>query len=168
METLLHMSNALGFVNRVRECFNWPIANCPDLLCAGLVQTQVQMNLLRQQLLEACTPAFFNAHPNGSMMLQYMWNSQQHQAIIRQCMLNAMGLWFTQGNEDQARLMRILEVSHDLKCLQMLLNLPHYPFAIDLAVLASRREYLKLDKWLTDKIAEQGVTVFSYWVDSHG
>lgn len=38
----------------------------------------------------------------------------------------------------------------------MLLNAQSYPFIIDLACLASRREYLKLEKWLTDKIREHG------------
>jgi hypothetical protein len=28
------------------------------------------------------------------------------------------------------------------------------PFVIDLAVLASRREYLNLDKWLNDQVME--------------
>jgi hypothetical protein len=28
-----------------------------------------------------------------------------------------------------------------------------FPFVIDLAVLASRREYLNLDKWLTDQLS---------------
>lgn len=39
----------------------------------------------------------------------------------------------------------------------MLLNGTPFAFVIDLAALASRREYLKLDKWLTDKIREHGV-----------
>lgn len=38
----------------------------------------------------------------------------------------------------------------------MLLNSSPFSFVIDLAVLASRREYLKLDKWLSDKIKEHG------------
>jgi CCR4-NOT transcription complex subunit 1 len=38
----------------------------------------------------------------------------------------------------------------------MLLNAQSFPFVIDLACLASRREYLKLEKWLTDKIREHG------------
>lgn len=41
----------------------------------------------------------------------------------------------------------------------MLLNGTPFAFVIDLAALASRREYLKLDKWLTDKIREHGVSV---------
>jgi hypothetical protein len=40
----------------------------------------------------------------------------------------------------------------------MLLNGTPFAFVIDLAALASRREYLKLDKWLTDKIREHGVS----------
>lgn len=41
----------------------------------------------------------------------------------------------------------------------MLLNGTPFAFVIDLAALASRREYLKLDKWLTDKIREHGVSL---------
>jgi len=44
-----------------------------------------------------------------------------------------------------------------LQALSLLLNATPYTFVIDLACLASRREYLKLDKWLTDKIREHGV-----------
>lgn len=42
----------------------------------------------------------------------------------------------------------------------MLLNSSPFSFVIDLAALASRREYLKLDKWLTDKLREHQVKYF--------
>lgn len=48
----------------------------------------------------------------------------------------------------------------------MLLNGTPFAFVIDLAALASRREYLKLDKWLTDKIREHGVRAWSLSVDT--
>lgn len=41
----------------------------------------------------------------------------------------------------------------------MLLNGSPFVFVIDLAALASRREYLKLDKWLKDKLKEHQVHV---------
>lgn len=62
------------------------------------------------------------------------------------------------------RLSRILDVAQDLKALSMLLNAQSaqsYPFIIDLACLASRREYLKLEKWLSDKISEHGEAFIS-------
>ena len=63
------------------------------------------------------------------------------------------------GENDQTRLSRILDVAQDLKALSMLLNATPFAFVIDLACLASRREYLKLDKWMTDKIREHGVSL---------
>ena len=45
------------------------------------------------------------------------------------------------------------------QALSMLLNATPYAFVIDLACLASRREYLKLDKWLNDKISEHKVRI---------
>lgn len=40
----------------------------------------------------------------------------------------------------------------------MLLNVILFVFVIDLVCLVFRREYLKLDKWLFDKIREYGVS----------
>jgi len=42
------------------------------------------------------------------------------------------------------------------QALPELLNSKPFAFVIDLAILASRREYLKLDKWVTDKMLEHG------------
>lgn len=76
---------------------------------------------------------------------------------IRQLIMHAMAEWYMRGEQyDQAKLSRILDVAQDLKALSMLLNGTPFAFVIDLAALASRREYLKLDKWLTDKIREHG------------
>ena len=57
-----------------------------------------------------------------------------------------------------------------LQALSMLLNATPFAFVIDLACLASRREYLKLDKWLSDKIREHGVSFLQvktslYWCE---
>ena len=43
-----------------------------------------------------------------------------------------------------------------MKALSVLLQTNLFPFVIDLAVLAARREYLNLDKWLSDQLNEHG------------
>jgi CCR4-NOT transcription complex subunit 1 len=68
----------------------------------------------------------------------------------------SMADWYLRGDSDQTRLTRILDVAQDLKGLSLLLAEQTYPFVIDLACLASRRGFLKLDKWLTDKMQQQG------------
>jgi CCR4-NOT transcription complex subunit 1 len=75
---------------------------------------------------------------------------------VRPLVIDAMAQWYQRGDGDQTRLSRILEVAHDLKALSILLTARPFPFVIDLACIASRREYLKLDKWLSDKIRDHG------------
>jgi len=67
-----------------------------------------------------------------------------------------MAEWYLRSDYDQAKLSRILDIAQDLKALPLLLNAASHAFIIDLACLASRREFLKLDKWLGDKIREHG------------
>ena len=72
--------------------------------------------------------------------------------------MHSMAEWYMRGDvHDQTRLSRILDVAQDLKALSMLLKATPFAFVIDLACLASRREYLKLEKWLNDKIIEHQV-----------
>lgn len=40
------------------------------------------------------------------------------------------------------------------QALSPILEIRHFAFVIDLAALASRREYLNLEKWLQDRINE--------------
>ena len=99
---------------------------------------------------------------------------------MKQLVMNSMANWYDRGESDQTRLSRILDIAHDLKvridfffqflpvrirviwefyklqALSLLLNHTSLQFAIDLACLASRREYLKLEKWLSDKFRDQG------------
>ena len=59
----------------------------------------------------------------------------------REVLMAAMKDWYMSEN-DQTRLSRILDIAQDLKALISLLNLQSFPFVIDLACLAYRREYL--------------------------
>ncbi|XP_070254782.1 CCR4-NOT transcription complex subunit 1 isoform X8 [Myotis yumanensis] len=112
---------------------------------------------LRHELISTLMPIFLGNHPNSAIILHYAWHGQGQSPSIRQLIMHAMAEWYMRGEHyDQAKLSRILDVAQDLKALSMLLNGTPFAFVIDLAALASRREYLKLDKWLTDKIREHG------------
>ena len=74
-------------------------------------------------------------------------------------MLTSLADWYNRANdnEQQQRLGRVLEIVQDLKALLTLLGAQPITFILDLACLASRRGYLKLDKWLTDKLCDHQV-----------
>ena len=65
-----------------------------------------------------------------------------------------------EGDQEHQRLSRILDIAQELKALSFLLVSNLWPFVIDLAVLAARREYLNLDKWLADQLQVNQCAIF--------
>lgn len=156
VETLLNLSER-GIYSLVQELFKPPMHSCPDVLVLALLQISSPVTVLRQELLTNLIPIFLGNHPNSAIILHHAWHSPN--INIKPIIMHAMAEWYVRGDCDQTRLSRILDVAHDLKALSMLFNsqsAQSYPFIIDLACLASRRDYLKLEKWLSDKIREHG------------
>jgi CCR4-NOT transcription complex subunit 1 len=84
---------------------------------------------------------------------------KHHTNALRTTLLTSLADWYNRANDNdqQQRLSRVLEVVQDLKTLPTLLGAQPMTFILDLACLASRRGYLKLDKWLSDKLREHQV-----------
>ena len=143
---------------QVAELLAFPRSNCPDVLVLGLLQINPPITLLRQELLGKLFKVFLAPHPNSGVILAHAWHSQSIQ--IKPILMLSMADWYLkagqEGDNEHSRLSRILDVAQDLKALSMMLNGQPFPFVIDLAILASRREYLNLEKWLGDKIREHG------------
>lgn len=155
IETLLNLTEKVHSSVHVHDLFKYPVQHCPDLLMLGLLQASGPMQAFRHELLTNLVFLFLSNHPNSAIVLQAAWNVQNHVTVVRSLIMHAMADWYVRGGEcEQGRLSRILDVAQDLKALSMLLSGNSFPLVIDLACLASRREYLKLDKWLTDKIYE--------------
>lgn len=158
---------------RVLELFAWPLQYCPDLSVLGMLGVSAA-SAAKIEILNSAIPTFLNAsHPNAAIILHSIWSTDSHiapdPAITQQkpntpltwsqkTLLQALSDHYTKSpvEEQQQRLSRILDVAQDIKTLFRLLDGTCYPFVIDLACLASRREYLKLDKWLMDKFTENG------------
>ncbi|XP_012868099.1 PREDICTED: CCR4-NOT transcription complex subunit 1 [Dipodomys ordii] len=116
----------VGQYEQVKQLFGFPIKHCPDMLVLALLQINTSWHTLRHELISTLMPIFLGNHPNSAIILHYAWHGQVRHGHLL------------------------------MIALSMLLNGTPFAFVIDLAALASRREYLKLDKWLTDKIREHG------------
>lgn len=159
---ILILAAERGFYMQVHELFKFPIQHCPDVLMLVLIQVSPPISVFRQELLTTLIPIFLGNHPNSGIILHHAWYSQTNN--LKPIIMHAMADWYIRGESDQSKLSRILDVAQDLKALSLLLNVQSFPFVIDLACLASRREYLKLDKWFTDKIRDHGETFVSAMV----
>lgn len=155
VEVLLYISEN-GCYNQVHEIFKFPLAHCPDILFMALLQTNGPHVTMRQELFTMLVPIFISNHPNSGPILHHAWNSVNFGVTLKNIIMMSMSDWYLRGENDQSRLSRILDVAQDLKALSNLLNSRTFMFVIDLACLASRREYLKLEKWLSDKLREHG------------
>ena len=157
IETLLYLADN-GHSMQVAELLTFPKNSCPDVLVLGLLQINPPITLLRQELLGKLFKVFLSSHANSGVILAHAWHSQSIQ--IKPILMLSMADWYLkaaqEGESEHSRLSRILDVAQDLKALSLMLNGQPFPFVIDLAILASRREYLNLEKWLTDKIREHG------------
>jgi len=155
IETLLHLADS-NFEQQVSELFNYPRQHCPDVLVLGLLQINPPITALRRDLLAKLFKVFLSPHPNSQVILTHAWHSQSIQ--IKPILILSMADWYMkavqEGDSEQSRLGRILDIAQDLKALNLMLNAQPFEFVIDLAVLSSRREYLNLEKWIQDKILE--------------
>ncbi|CAG2117291.1 unnamed protein product, partial [Medioppia subpectinata] len=161
-----HMNMSSVFYSQVMELFKWPLQQCPDLVALGLLGCRDGPSIVKNELLSLAIPVFLGNHANAAIILHTIWNTNELTPNVtqntnnwaKQILLQAMCEYYIKSphEEQQQRLSRILDVAQDLKALSILLNGTCYPFVIDLACLASRREYLKLDKWLKDKIECNG------------
>lgn len=155
VEVLLYIAEN-GYYVPVLDLFKVPIQHCPDVLFMALLQINPPLTLLRKEIFSTLVPIFLSNHPNSGTILHHAWNSNNFNHSLKTIIMHSMSDWYMRGDYDQSRLTRILDVAQDLKALSNLLNVRMFLFVIDLACLASRREYLKLDKWLSDKIREHG------------
>ncbi len=158
ISTLLDLAEA-GHIHSVKEMFAVPQKNCPDLLTLGLIQNPQQVTTnLRTELLVNTIQTILASHPNSTVVLTRVWTTttMNCQMIV----MHSMGEWYSKAanemDSEHNRLSRILDLAQDLKALSYLLQAKPVPFVIDLAVMAARREYLNLDKWLGDQMKEHG------------
>jgi hypothetical protein len=158
IDTLLCLAES-GHTHTVKEIFSFPQSHCPDVLTLGLMQINPPITSFRTELLATNLQLFLANHPNSSVVLTHAWHSSTFN--LKPIVIHSMAEWYSkalpEGDNEHARLSRILDIAQDLKALSVLLTAKAvFHFVIDLAVLASRREYLNLEKWLTDQMREHG------------
>ncbi|KPL94018.1 CCR4-NOT transcription complex subunit 1-like protein 1, partial [Sarcoptes scabiei] len=169
-QILLDLSDNQLIYPYLEEIFFLPLNKCPDLLVFALLECQGN-NMLKEVVLVKALVKFIcvspnNPNPNATIIIQRIWPSdyiyttKSSLSVGQKSLLTAMVELYTSSSpeEQSYKLTKILDLSQDLKILNVLLSSNTYLFVIDLACFASRREYLKLDKWLDDKINKIGLS----------
>ncbi|GLB35158.1 putative not1-domain-containing protein [Lyophyllum shimeji] len=132
----------------VREMLDKAIKISAELVHMGLLQVpEPSWNEIRLEYSRKLLAMFLAGHPNHQLVFMRIWQ------IEPTYLTNAFRDFY---DENPLNITRILDVAQDLKILEALLEVRPFIFALDVAALASRREYLNLDKWLADNVAAHG------------
>ncbi|KAI3613543.1 ccr4-not complex component [Moniliophthora roreri] len=149
-EVLVRMadSESADIRSVVREMLDKAIKISAELVHMGLLQVpDAPWNEIRLEYSRKLLAMFLAGHTNHQLVFMRIWQ------VDPTYLSNAFRDFY---QENQLNITRILDVAQDLKILEALLEVRPFAFALDLASLASRREYLNLDKWLMDNVAAHG------------
>eukprot|EP00850_Spirogloea_muscicola_P015627 SM000121S26024 [mRNA] locus=s121:298001:312953:- [translate_table: standard] len=150
IEVLCQLAEA-GHVAAIRAILDYPLKHCPEVLLLTLAQVKTPWNLIQSDIMAYLLPTYLSNNPNSSTLLHALWPLNP-EAIIR--------VMVEVHAKDTSSISRLLDVCQDLKVLTIMLEAAPFPFAIDLAALASRREYLNLEKWLNDSLKVNGDALY--------
>ena len=95
-------------------------------------------------------------HPHSPIVLPRIWH------LSPELFISGLVLMYS---EDPTSISRILDIAQELKALALILESRSFAFAIELAAIACRREYLNLEKWLREGIREHGDIFFRASLD---
>eukprot|EP01119_Soliformovum_irregulare_P023182 TRINITY_DN8072_c0_g1_i1.p1 TRINITY_DN8072_c0_g1~~TRINITY_DN8072_c0_g1_i1.p1 ORF type:complete len:2236 (-),score=833.72 TRINITY_DN8072_c0_g1_i1:325-7032(-) len=146
IETLLRLAETENYTV-VRNIFNQPIKQCPEVLLLGISQAESTWTNLSYELCQILIPPVLMANtPLSNWVIHKIWNSRP------EILIRGMHESFAKNPNSMPRLLEI--AIQELKSLTVILDSRPFGFSIEMAALASRREITNLDKWIPEKIAE--------------
>ena len=150
LEVLLKLSHGNNYV-KVKELFDWPIQNIPEIIALGLMQIkQSPSDFLYDELIQEVLTLFLGNHMNSFSVIEEVWESN------KELVINAIANMYN-SSPDLMNLSRILDITQKLKeSLLLLVNCNDYKFAVNLAILAVKRDFLHIEQWLKERIETVG------------
>lgn len=122
----------------------------PEYLLLTLSQTNpTRGNLILDELLSALLPQFLGNHPNSILVLRKLWE------FNRDLMIRGISE-LCRHDQRVMNLSRVLDITQEIKdSLITIVYCEDYDFAVNLGILAGKRDFLHYDVWLQKRI--QGV-----------
>ncbi|KAL1548658.1 transcription regulator [Salvia divinorum] len=132
----------MGHASFVRSVIESPLNNFPEALLLGMAHVNTAYNLIQNEVASAVLPkALKSASTSG--LLYTLWHVNQNMLL--------RGLIDT-VNLDPDSVSRILDACQEIKALSQVLDMFPFYFGIRLAVLASKKEIMDLESWLSTQL----------------
>ncbi|XP_059651610.1 uncharacterized protein LOC132299153 [Cornus florida] len=141
LEVLCHLAER-GHANAVRSMLEYPLKHCPEILLLGMAHINTAYNLLQYEVSSTVFPMIVkNTMRNG--MILHLWHVNPN--LLLRGFVDA-------HNIDPDNMSRVLNICQEQKILSPVLDMIPSSFGIKLAALASRKELVDLEKWLSTNL----------------
>ncbi|CAK9174200.1 unnamed protein product, partial [Ilex paraguariensis] len=132
-----------GHASSVRALLEYPLKYCPEILLLGMAHINTAYNLIQYEVSSAVFSIVLkNASGNG--MVLHLWHVNPN--ILLRGFIDAV-------NIDPENMNKVVDVSQELKILSPALDMVPFSFGIRLAALASQKDLLDLEKWLSTNLS---------------
>ena len=147
IEILLLLSKG-EFYNSVKEIFKWPIQNIPEIISITLVNSNPDPDsFLYEELTYEVIQKVLISKNQDKELLDELWNSNKNLIIkILAKMWNAQ--------PDIQNMSKIFDIIKNKMpdTISFLINSRYNIFSVNLAIFASKRNFINLKQWLTERM----------------
>lgn len=150
LELLITLSESEYFF-QIRALFDFPLSKFPEMLLFGLAQMKQRVtSALLDELFSQLFPLYLLSHSNSINVLEALWRHNQN------LMISAIFELYRKENS-QLNLSRVLDITQEIKdSLIPIANCNEYSFSVSLGFLASKREFLHFENWITQRVKSVG------------
>ena len=147
IEILLQLSKG-EFYNSVKEIFKWPIQNIPEILSISLVNSNPDLDsFLYDELAYEVIQKVLMSKSNNKELIDELWNSNKNLII-----LVLAKMWKSQQDmQNMAKIFDIIKTKIPYT-INILVNSRYYNFSVNLAIYASKRNFINLKQWFKERI----------------
>jgi hypothetical protein len=151
VQTLILLSES-PFYHRIRSLFDIPIRFIPEYLLLTLIKTKPKTGTyLVEDLYSHLLPTFLTSHVNSVPILIEVWTAN------KEVMINSMAELYKR-NPKSMNLSRVLDISQFIKnsLLEIITTTKDYNFALQLGMLAAKRDFLHFESWISTLVKSEG------------
>ncbi|XP_050238653.1 uncharacterized protein LOC126688113 isoform X2 [Mercurialis annua] len=128
-----------GHSSSVQSMLEYPLKHCPEVLLLGMAHINTAYQLIQYEVSFTVFPMVMK-NASGSGMILYLWHVNP--TLVVRGFVDAFYI-------EPACIIKILDICQELKILSSVLEVIPFAVGIRLAALASRNDFLDLEKWLT-------------------
>lgn len=150
IETLVMLSSHRLY-EEVRRLFDEPLKMCPEYLLLAISKCNFKEgNEIVDELVSILMPLFLTNVGNTMPMLKKLWDFNHNLMIRGICEL-------CRHDQKVMNLSRVLDITQDVRdSLIKIVYCHDYDFAVNLGILAGKRDFLHYDVWIKERIKKIG------------